>query len=625
MTSAPDGSSHQKTPPQRVTSAKVWALLRPYWFSDERWTGRGLLALVVGLNLAGVFLSVLLTHWNRQFFDALQGKNYPAFLTLLGRFGGLAALYILAAVFALYFNQLLQIRWRRWLTGQYCRDWLADRSYYLLQLDQSNVENPEQRIQDDISIVANLTLDLATGLINAVVTLGSFLLMLWTLSGTLHLHLAGLGVAIPGYMVWVAILYAAVGTVATHFVGRSLIGINFDLQRYDAEFRFRMIRIRENAESVALYGGESDEREHLKASFNPIWRTWWRLMKAQKRLTFFTAGYGQLAVIFPILVAAPRYFSGAISLGGLTQTSLAFGRVQSSLSWFVDAYPRIAQWTASVNRLIGFGEALARVKRLPASAASIRVSPSPLPDLVVDGLALRLPDRRRILDDTSLRIDAGDRVLVSGPSGSGKSTLFRALAGIWPYGTGTVAIPEGHRLLFLPQRPYLPIASLREVLSYPDQPKGHTDVEFRQALSDARLPHLLDRLDEQANWPLELSGGEQQRIGFARIFLYRPDWLFLDEATSALDEDTEEALYALVRERFPRLTLISIAHRAAVAKFHQRQLTLRPEALSIQDGPVPAGSAGAVISHRVNSDGELVPEGREDGLAPMPNGHLATV
>ena len=402
-----------------------------------------MLALVVGLNLAGIFVSVLLAHWNRQFFDALQGKNSPAFLALLARFGGLAALYIVTAVFALYVNQLLQIRWRRWLTARSCRDWLADRSYYLLQLDPAGVENPEQRIQDDIGLVANLSLDLLTGLINAVATLGSFLLMLWTLSGALHLKVAGFELTIPGYMVWVAILYAALGTVATHLVGRSLIGINFDLQRYDAEFRFRMIRIRENAESIALSGGEHDEQESLKASFGQIWRTWWRLMKAQKRLTFFTAGYGQLAVIFPILVAAPRYFSGAMSLGGLTQTSLAFGRVQSSLSWFVDAYPRIAQWTASVSRLVGFGEALARAKALQAPAAAIQVNPSPATNLVVEGLTLRLPDHRSILDDATLNIHAGDRVLVSGPSGFGKSTLFRVLAGIWPYGSGTVAIPRG--------------------------------------------------------------------------------------------------------------------------------------------------------------------------------------
>ena len=402
-------------------------MLRPYWVSEDRWPGRGLLAVVLGLNLGGVGLAVLLAEWNRQFFDALQVKNYPAFLGLLGRFGVLAALYIGTAVYALYFNQMLQIRWRRWLTERYSHDWLSGRAYYLLQLEPSHAENPEQRIQDDIGIVANLTLDLATGAVNSVATLGSFLVLLWTLSGTLPLHVAGVSLAIPGYMVWVAIVYAALGSLATHFVGRRLIDINFDLQRYDAEFRFRMIRIRENAESVALYGGESDEAIHLRTAFSHIWRTWWRLMKAQRRLTFFTAGYGQVAVVFPILVAAPRYFAGVISLGGLTQTALAFGQVQSSLSWFVDAYPRIAQWTASVNRLIGFHEELHRVRRLSTSPAALRVIPSPTPNLVVDGMRLCLPDRRSILDHVSLRIDAGDRVLVSGPSGSGKSTLFRAL------------------------------------------------------------------------------------------------------------------------------------------------------------------------------------------------------
>ena len=511
---------------QRSALRRIWALLRPYWFAEDRWPGRGLLALVLGLNLGSVLMTVLLAQWNRRFYDALQGKDYLAFLSLLGWFTALAASYIVLVVFALYFAQMLQIRWRRWLTDRYIRDWLAGRAYYLLQLAPSHVENPEQRIQDDINIVANLTLDLLTGVLNAVMTLASFLVMLWTLSGTLRVPVAGIVLAIPGYMVWAAVVYAAAGTIATHLVGRRLIGINFDLQRADADFRFRMIRIRENAESVALYGGEADEQEQLRISFGQIWRTWWRLMKAQRRLTFFTAGYGQAATIFPVLVAAPRFFSGAISLGGLTQTAFAFGQVQSALSWFVDAYPRIAQWTASVNRLIGFEEELVRAKQLPTAAGAIRVTQSPGPTLVVDGLRLRLPDGRSLLDAASLHIDAGERVVVSGPSGSGKSTLFRALAGIWPYGTGTVTLPQGRRVLFLPQRPYLPIATLRQVLDYPERSPGHADAAFRQALVDARLPHLSARLDEEANWALELSGGEQQRVGFARVFLYRPDWLF---------------------------------------------------------------------------------------------------
>ena len=505
----------------------------------------------------------------------------------------LAALYIVTAVYALYFTQMLQIRWRRWLTERYSRDWLAGRAYYLLQLEPSRVENPEQRIQDDIGIVTSLTLDLLTGVLNSLATLGSFVVMLWLLSGTLPLRLPGFSVVIPGYMLWVAILYAALGSVATHLVGRALIGINFDLQRYDAEFRFRMIRIRENAEGVALSGGEADEELQLKAAFGNIWRTWWRLMKAQRRLTFFSAGYGQAATVFPIIVAAPRYFAGVLTLGGLTQTALAFGQVQSSLSWFVDAYPRIAQWTASVNRLTGFDDALRRVQQLAKSAAALGVTPSPTSTLIVEDMQLSLPDRRSILDHVSVSIDAGDRVVVSGPSGSGKSTLFRALAGIWPYGSGTVSMPNGTRMLFLPQRPYLPIATLREVLSYPDRPDGHSDAALERALRDARLPHLIGHLDEQANWSLELSGGEQQRIGFARAFVYRPDWLFLDEATSAVDEATEEALYALLQERLPGLTMISIAHRATVAKFHHRRLTLHPETRSIEDGVVsPARYSG---------------------------------
>jgi vitamin B12/bleomycin/antimicrobial peptide transport system ATP-binding/permease protein len=581
-----DPTPPREAPRERIPLARVWQLLRPYWFSEDRWPGRGLLVLVVALTLGGVWLTVLVARWNRLFFDALQEKNYAAFVSLLGRFGLLAALYIVTVVYTLYCTQMLQIRWRRWLTEQYSRDWLAGRAYYLLQLEPSRVENPEQRIQDDIGIVTSLTLDLLTGVINSLTTLGSFVVMLWLLSGPLPLRLPGVSVVIPGYMVWVAILYAALGSAATHFVGRSLIGINFDLQRYDAEFRFRMIRIRENAEGVALSGGEADEELQLKTAFGNIWRTWWRLMKAQRRLTFFSAGYGQAATVFPIIVAAPRYFAGILTLGGLTQTALAFGQVQSSLSWFVDAYPRIAQWTASVNRLTGFDEALGRVQQLSKSPGALGVTPAPASTLIVKDVQLSLPDRHSILDHVSVCIEAGDRVVVSGPSGSGKSTLFRALAGIWPYGSGTVSMPNGKRMLFLPQRPYLPIATLREVLSYPDRPDGHSDATFERALRDAWLPQLIGHLDEQANWSLELSGGEQQRIGFARAFVYRPDWLFLDEATSAVDEATEEALYALLQERLPGLTMISVAHRATVAKFHHRRLTLHPETRSIEDGVV---------------------------------------
>jgi putative ATP-binding cassette transporter len=591
MAAEPKKPSLQFTLRSRRYLFTLWGLIRPYWFSEDRWPGRGLLALVIVLNLASVYVTVLLAEWNRDFFDALQIRDYPRFLLLLTRFGILAGVYIAVAAYGLYFNQMLQIRWRRWLTEEYYRDWLSDRAYYVLQLEKSDVENPDQRIQDDIGIVTTQTLNLGIGLLTSVVTLFSFLVMLWNLSGTLTLHLWGLELSVPGYMVWVAILYAGFGSVATHFVGRSLIAINFDLQRYNADFRFRMIRIRENAESVALYGGESDEREGLHASFGHIWRAWWRLMKTQKRLTFFTAGYGQIAVIFPILVAAPRYFSGAIQLGGLTQTAIAFGQVQSSLSWFVNVYPDLAQWTASINRLMGFGEALMEAKRLPASRAAIRVASGSGPDLTVEGMNLRLPDERVILDRVSLSIHPGERVVVSGPSGSGKSTLFRALAGIWPYGSGRVLIPEGWRRLFLPQKPYLPIAPLREVLSYPDQPAGHSDEAFRQALVDAQLPHLVHRLDEESNWSLELSGGEQQRIGFARAFLYRPDWLFMDEATSALDEHTEQALYALVRDRLPAVTLVSVAHRAGVARFHRRRLTVRPETRSLDESLVGAAAA----------------------------------
>jgi putative ATP-binding cassette transporter len=553
----------------------VWAVARPYWFSDERWPARGLLFVIVVLNLALVFIEVLLNEWNRNFFNALQERQGAEFLKLMLQFSVLAGLFIVIAVYRVYFRQMLQIRWRRWLTDHYIERWLAHRTYYRLQLTDGVTDNPDQRIAEDLRDFVESALVLTLGLMNAVVTLVSFISILWMLSGTLTVPIAGMTIAIPGYMVWAALVYAVAGTWLTHKIGRALIGLNFNQQRFEADFRFSLVRFRENAESIALYTGEARERRAFSGWFANVVANWWAIMRRQKYVGFFTNLYGQLAIIFPYLVAAPRYFAGSIQLGELTQTAGAFGQVQSSLSWFVDAYTDLARWKAITDRLTTFVAAMDRTESAAEQAPSIQVKTDAVGDIRINELDLALPNGQLLLPGANLALRAGESVLLSGPSGSGKSTLFRAIAGIWPYGKGVIERPAAAHLLFLPQKPYLPIDSLRDVLSYPAPRDGVTDAAIAEALRTCELPQLVDRLDERQHWALQLSPGEQQRIAFARALLVKPDWLFLDEASAALDEATESRLYQLLPERLPTTTVISIGHRPSLRAFHARHVEIR--------------------------------------------------
>ena len=562
----------------RASLRTLWALARPYWFSEERWVARGLLAAVVLLNLGLVGINVLLNRWNAAFFNALQDKDFPAFLHQLGVFTLLAFAYIVTAVYQIYLNLMLQIRWRRWLTDVYLDRWLGDRVYYRLELGSHGrgTDNPDQRISQDLQAFASRTLSLGLGLLRAVVTLASFVTILWGLSGPLVVPLGHRLLPIPGYMVWAALVYAVLGTGLTHLIGRPLVRLNFAQERFEADFRFGLVRLRENAEGIALYGGEADEARSLRARFGAVWRNWFELMRYQKRLIGFTAGYQQAAVIFPILVAAPRYFSGAIQLGGLMQTSSAFGQVQDSLSWFVGAYSDLADWKASVDRLAGFEAAIRGARAAALTGQGITLAPGAPGRFAAHDLALDLPDGRRLVEAEGFTLAAGRHSLLTGPSGVGKSTVFRALARIWPFGHGRVEMAPGDRALFLPQRPYLPIGTLREAVSYPSGPGRFADAEIAEALRRCRLDGLVDRLDETDHWAQRLSPGEQQRLAIARALLHAPDWLFLDEATAALDEATERELYEVLRAGLPRTTLVSIAHRPGVVRFHQATYALVP-------------------------------------------------
>jgi putative ATP-binding cassette transporter len=554
----------------------AWNLIRPYWSSEDRWAAWGLLIVVIALTLAMVHMSVLFNHWNNAFYTALQDKNHTVFFRQLIGLSWLVGLTIVFAVYQLYLNQMLEIRWRRWLTERYLRAWLTDGAYYRMQLVAGETDNPDQRIAEDVHLLISHTLTLVIGGLRALVTLVAFVAILWALSGALSVPVGGwFSIMLPGYMVWAAILYAIGGTWLTHWIGRPLVRLNYDKQRCEADFRFGLVRFRENTEGVALYRGEADELRGFRERFEAVVMNWWDIMRRQKRLTYFTSGYQQAAWIFPSLVAAPRYFRGELALGGLIQTIGAFSQVQASLSFFIDSYRVIAEWCSVVERLSGFERALERVRIQAASGGGVRRADANTTHLTVERVDLCLPDGRPLIANVNLSLLRGDTVLLGGASGSGKSTLFRAIAGIWPFGSGEIRGPRGTQVLFLPQKPYLPIGTLREVVSYPMPVDGVNDPTLREALEAVGLSYLAGRLNEVGHWALQLSPGEQQRIAFARALVQKPDWLFLDEATSAVDENTEARLYRLVRERLAGTTVFSVGHRATLRPFHARQLLVR--------------------------------------------------
>ena len=558
-----------------------WQLFKGYWSSPEKWKARGLLTSVIALNLIMVYLLVRINDWYRVFYDALQAYDWASFWPLIGEFTGLAFIYIVIAVYAVYLRQMLTINWRTWMTEQYLARWMHGQVYYRLQVLRSDTDNPDQRISEDINQFVGLTLTLLVGILKQLTTLGAFAVVLWNLSGAITVPVGGTEFTIYGYMFWLSLLYSGLGTYFVHLVGKKLIRLNFDQQRYEADFRFSMMRVRENSESIAFYRGEMAEGVGFKERFANVIKNYWGLMRRTKLLNFYVNGYGQLAIIFPLIMAAPRYYAGEMALGGLMQTISAFGRVQDALSFFVESYSSIAELAAVIQRLSGFTEHMEESARVTSEIARNEHSDDML---ALQHLSIHLPDGVPLLTSCTLRFAHGSHVLVTGASGAGKSTLLRALAGIWPYGSGTIDLPHGAKRLFLPQRPYLVLGSLRRALSYP-RTAAASDEEITRILKLVGMDHFAARLDNVDDWSRILSLGEQQRLAFARILLIRPDWIFLDEATSALDEAREYALYQLLYQELPNASIISVGHRSTLFALHDTELRLSDQTYTYQEIP----------------------------------------
>jgi putative ATP-binding cassette transporter len=558
-----------------ATFAVIWRLAHPYFFSEDRRAGRILLASVILIELSLVGINVMINRWQNMFYNALQDRNWDAFVDQLAIFALLGGAYVVLYAYQLYLQQWLQIRWRAWMTRRYVDHWLTGSNHYRMQLSGDAADNPDQRIADDIRLFAEKGIWIGIRVLGATVSFLSFVVILWALSADAPLQLFGYDVSIPGYLVWAAVIYAVIGTALAHWIGRPLINLNFTQQRYEADFRFNLVRVRENSEQIALLKGEPAEDAKLQHRFSFVIDNWRAIMSRTKRLMLFTASYAQASSVFPFILVGPAYFAGKIQLGALMQTASAFISVREALSIFIDVYREIAEWRAVVARLDGFDAAIAQAQATAAKPAIALAAREDAKAMTIEGLLVRLPSGQPLVAAEKLAIrPGGDSVLVTGTSGAGKSTLFRTIAGIWPFGSGAIRVPAGARVMVMPQRPYFPLATLAEAVSFPDAPGAFSTAQLAEALTAVGLPNLVDRLDEEAHWNRVLSPGEQQRLAIARALLQKPDFLFLDESTASLEEAAETALYKLLKTRLATTTLVSIGHRAGLSAFHDRHVAL---------------------------------------------------
>ncbi len=553
----------------------TWQLIKAFWQSDQRLMAYGFFITVLIMTMVMVALDVALTDWYNYFYNALQEYDVRAVIDLLWIFVFIATLSIVISVYRFYLQQYLGLRWRRWLTEQFIKRWLANRSYYYLETFDKQTDNPDQRIQEDIGSLVSYSLDLVIGLVSAVTSIFSFIFILWQLSGVITLPLGELGTwHIPGYLVWVGIIYAVLGTLFTVKIGRSLVPLNFEQQRREANFRYAAVDLRLHAENVALYHGEGHQGSVLKGMLYRVLDNWYLIILRQKLLLWYTSGYNQISVLVPLVVALPNYFNKVFELGGLIQTLAAFQRIQDSLSFIVNSYTRIAEWQAITQRLVTFLNHMYQLEQEAMKQNQFAYSMQPQDKIIAKNVTLFTPQKETLLTNINQEFIHGQNYLLKGISGIGKSTFVRALAGIWPFGSGEIDLPEQKNIMFLPQRSYMPIGTLQEALMFPNNMSLLPDQELKKLLNECGLHNLIDQLHETKTWSENLSPGELQRIAFARILIHKPDWVFLDETTSSLDVESEKKLYDLLKTKLPNCSIISVGHRPSLAGYHDREINM---------------------------------------------------
>lgn len=553
----------------------AWQLVKLFWQSEQRRKAYLLFGVTIVLTLTLVAFDVVFSYWFNYFYNALQEYKVSMALYLLGAFCVLAAINIIVSVYRYYLSQILALRWRNWLTEQFIGRWLKKRDYYYLETFDKRTDNPDQRIQEDIGALVSSTLSLILGFIGSVTTFVAFIYVLWGLSGVIKIPMGSWGVLeIPGYLVWVSIIYSFGGTWITFKIGYPLIGLNFEQQRREASFRFAAIDLRSHAENIALYRGEHHQKSILHKLFGRVLDNWYAIILRQKKILWFTAGYNQLAVILPLLVALPNYFNKKFLLGGLMQSLRAFNSLQDAASFFVSSYSQIAEWRAVARRLTTFLDHLQEIDESVARHKHVTYTKQPGNKIIATNVNIGMPDNTRLLSDINIDFEHGKHYLIKGHSGLGKSTFIKVLAGLWPYAAGAVTLPADQKVMFLPQRPYMPIGTLAEAIMFPDKNHPELKAEIIQVLQDCNLEKLIDRLHETAAWSEQLSPGEQQRIAFARVLLHRPDWIVMDESTSMLDMANEELLYKVLKKRLPNSSIISVGHRPSLDVHHDSIIDL---------------------------------------------------
>jgi len=550
-------------------SYTTWQLIKSYWQSNQRFFAYGMLGTALVMTIALVGMDVVFNKWYNYFYDALQDYNKKNVIDLLVVFMFIAAIYIVIAVYRFYVQSYLGLRWRKWLTRQFINRWLEKRSYYYLENFDEVTDNPDQRIQEDVGSIVNLSLELLIGLVSSVTTIGAFIYVLWTLSGDLAIPLGSFGTFhISGYLVWVAIIYAIIGTYCTIRIGKPLIQLNFDQQRKEANFRFAAVDLRSHAEHVALYRGEHHEQTVLNQLVDIFLNNWYMIILRQKLLLWFTAGYNQVSVMLPLLVALPNYFNKFFKLGGLIQTLQAFGKIQDALSFIVNSYTRIAEWQAVNRRLLTFINHIYGVEKHAEDKNKFKYLKNVSNKITVKHVNVYTPNHEKLLENINIELEHGNHYLIKGPSGIGKSTFVRVIAGIWPYGAGEIYLPEKQKIMYLPQKPYMPIGTLEEALLFPDDVDSLPKDKLIELLNDVKLPELVNELDHATMWSEHLSSGELQRVAFIRVLIHKPDWVFLDETTSALDLESEKYLYSLLQTKLPHCTIVSVGHRPSLDAYH---------------------------------------------------------